>query len=77
MRQDVLAKYGRGIARARAGDVARAAEDFAVYLQWLEENRADATAFIEQYRGWLTELEAGNNPIDEAARETLRAWYRQ
>jgi hypothetical protein len=48
-----------------------------VYLQWLEENRADATAFIEQYRGWLTELEAGNNPIDEAARETLRAWYRQ
>jgi hypothetical protein len=66
----------RGIARARAGDVAGAAEDVAVYLQWLEENRADETAFIEQYRAWLTELEAGNTPIDESALETLRAWYR-
>jgi tetratricopeptide (TPR) repeat protein len=66
----------RGIARARAGDVAGAAEDFAVYLQWLEENRAYETAFIEQYRAWLTELQAGNNPLDEAARDTLREWYR-
>jgi hypothetical protein len=48
-----------------------------VYLQWLEENREGETTLIEQYRAWLTELEAGNNPIDEAALDTLRAWYRQ
>ena len=33
----------RGVARARVGDLAGAAADFATYVQWLEQNRTDET----------------------------------
>jgi hypothetical protein len=61
----------RGLARALTGDYAGAIEDFTQYAESLEgdgglEHERDLRLF------WISELEAGRNPFDEATLDGLR-----
>ncbi|MCE7985067.1 MAG: XRE family transcriptional regulator [Caldilinea sp. CFX5] len=65
----------RAIAYAQLGRYAEAIADFRTYLATL--NQAGSTMNYERYRGplveqWITQLEAGQNPFDEALLARLR-----
>ena len=62
---------GRGVARALTGDFEGAIEDFAFYVDWLM-SIGFYFALGPEREAWIAELEAGRNPIDEEALETLR-----
>jgi tetratricopeptide (TPR) repeat protein len=57
----------RGLARALTGDYPGAVDDFSFYLAALESRGIE-----DQTRAaWIAELEAGQNPFDEAALQAL------
>lgn len=65
----------RGIAYALLGRYDEAIVDFRAYLTALKAH--DSASFFERNRGplveqWITQLEAGQNPFDEALLEKLR-----
>ena len=70
---DVLAysRSSRGVARALTGDFQGAIEDFQFFVTWYE-NDASRRDMVVQREGWIAELEAGQNPFDEATLATLR-----
>jgi len=57
--------YGdiRGIARAQAGDIEGALEDFQSAINYYERFASNCTMIIELRQQWLSDLEAGNNPF--------------
>jgi serine/threonine protein kinase len=61
----------RGLARALTGDYAGAIADFKVFVAWAKQNEKYQKYVVERER-WITELEAGRNPFDEATLEKLR-----
>jgi hypothetical protein len=61
----------RGLARALTGDYAGAAEDLRSYAEWLEKH-GGTKRDIKMREFWISELEAGRNPFDEAALAELR-----
>jgi hypothetical protein len=62
----------RGLARALTGDVAGALEDFRFYVDKAKPRDDRAKERLKRRRGWITELEAGRNPFDEATLARLR-----
>jgi tetratricopeptide (TPR) repeat protein len=61
----------RGIARALAGDLQGAAEDFAVFLRWAEKGYP-VPEVLASRRAWLAALRAGRNPFDAKTLKRLR-----
>jgi tetratricopeptide (TPR) repeat protein len=61
----------RGLARALTGDYAGAAEDFRSYAEWLEKHGGSERE-IGMREFWISELDAGRNPLDEAALAELK-----
>jgi tetratricopeptide (TPR) repeat protein len=61
----------RGLARALTGDYAGAIDDFWFYVEWSRQTglKPDRSSKRE---AWISELEAGRNPFDEATLEDLR-----
>jgi hypothetical protein len=64
-------KDSRGLARALVGDHTGAIDDFQVYVDHLEK-RGGHEYEASQRRAWISELEAGRNPFDEATLMELR-----
>lgn len=62
----------RGLARALSGDVAGAIEDFAYFVEWLNENNPGAQ-HLETRETWIRRLEAGEDPREIFDAETLEA----
>jgi tetratricopeptide (TPR) repeat protein len=71
----------RALARMRAGDLAGALEDLRAYRAWMQTNQEalgeNFQRAHDQAQSWITALEAGRNPIDDAAIVRLREEYRQ
>jgi len=63
--------HSRGLARALTGDYTGAIEDFKFYIKWARLNGQYKKTGAERER-WITELQAGRNPFDEATLEKLR-----
>jgi WD40 repeat protein len=61
----------RGLVRALLGDYPGAIEDFKFFIRWAKEGELSDTD-ISLRETWITELEAGRNPFDEATLESLR-----
>jgi tetratricopeptide (TPR) repeat protein len=61
----------RGLARALAGDMAGAIEDFEFAVKSTEAPDLGA-GFVESRTAWIAKLKAGENPFDEATLEQLR-----
>jgi hypothetical protein len=61
----------RGIARALAGDLKGAAEDFGAFVAWIN-NHPDYAGLLPARQDWLKTLAAGQNPIDPAVIQALR-----
>ncbi len=68
---DGVIRHNRGLARALTGDYQGSIEDFKFFIEWSKQN-----GLYEQHgrkrEAWITELEAGRNPFDEATLEELR-----
>jgi hypothetical protein len=64
-------KDSRGLARALTGDYAGAVEDLQEYADWLEK-RGGSEYELGQRRSWISELESGRNPFDEAVLMEMR-----
>lgn len=71
----------RGVNRALHGDSQGAIDDFRAYVAWAEaqmeniDNDAEAeeyAAAIARRKAWITALEAGEDPFDDATLEALR-----
>jgi CubicO group peptidase (beta-lactamase class C family) len=68
---NAMIKDSRGLARALTGDFAGAIEDFTEYVEWLERNGGNE--YEKNLRiFWISKLESGQNPIDEATLMELR-----
>jgi CubicO group peptidase (beta-lactamase class C family) len=64
-------KDSRGLARALTGDFSGAIEDFTEYVEWLEKN--GGSEYEKNLRlSWISELESGINPFDEAMLMEMR-----
>ena len=64
-------KDSRGLARALTGDFSGAIEDFTEYVEWLEKN--GGSEYEKNLRlSWISSLESGMNPFDEAMLMELR-----
>ena len=61
----------RGLARALTGDLAGAIEDFNAYVLWQKENENNLEV-IDLRKGWMDDLEAGEQPFDAVLLEQLR-----
>lgn len=62
----------RGLARALTGDYEGAIEDFKFYVNWLKDlDRYEAGGNGRE--AWITKLESGQNPFNEATLEALRS----
>jgi serine/threonine protein kinase/tetratricopeptide (TPR) repeat protein len=61
----------RGVARALAGDLSGAADDFAAYVAAPLIQAQGESAMVKQ-RGWVTELRAGRNPFTLELLDQLR-----
>lgn len=61
----------RGLARALTGDYRGAIEDFQFYVDWGEQAERPEE-MLNKRRDWIQQLEAGQNPFDEATLEALR-----
>jgi hypothetical protein len=62
----------RGLARALAGMLQGAAEDFRAFLRWGPDNKRSEEQLAKR-RQWLEALQSGSNPFDDpAALERLR-----
>jgi WD40 repeat protein/energy-coupling factor transporter ATP-binding protein EcfA2 len=66
-----LYQDSRGIARAQAGDLAGAVEDFQAFLTRAGAD-PDYQAHIPKRRQWIEALKQGRNPFDAATLEALR-----
>jgi CubicO group peptidase (beta-lactamase class C family) len=64
-------KDSRGLARALTGDYPGAIEDFREYVDWLEKH-GGIEYEKSQRKFWISELESGRNPFDEAILMKLR-----
>lgn len=62
----------RGLARALAGDIKGASEDFRFALDVYPHER---DRFVETRTAWLRKLEAGQDPFDEEQLQELENWY--
>ena len=60
----------RGLARTLTGDFKGAIEDFNAFVEWLEQNSL-YEVYGPKREFWITELEAGRNPFDEATLQEL------
>jgi tetratricopeptide (TPR) repeat protein len=69
--ENAMIKDSRGLARALAGDYPGAIEDFREYVEWLEKHGGDEYE-KSQRQFWISELESGRNPFDEAILMELR-----
>jgi hypothetical protein len=61
----------RGVARALLGDYPGAMADFKFFIDWSRQNGQYERYGLSRER-WLTQLEAGQNPFDQATLATLR-----
>ncbi len=61
----------RGVARALTGDYEGALEDFAAFVAWSKEN-GQYDDYGAKREAWITTLEQGQNPFDEATLAALR-----
>ncbi|HSR31734.1 MAG TPA: hypothetical protein VLY63_14300, partial [Anaerolineae bacterium] len=61
----------RGLARALTGDSKGAREDFEFYVDWLKQGGQHKPGGNGR-EAWIAELDAGENPFDEATLEDLR-----
>ena len=69
---DGSAHDSRGLARALTGDPTGAAEDFAAYIAWEQQQPAPDTNAITQRQQWIADLKAGRQPFDKATLEQVR-----
>jgi hypothetical protein len=64
----------RGLVRALIGDLPGAIEDFQSYIAWAErEDRVYYADEIVDRNAWITTLQAGRQPFDDAMLRRLRA----
>lgn len=61
----------RGLARALTGDDRGAIEDFQFFVQWSKQN-GQYEQLGRQRETWITQLQAGQNPFDQATLAALR-----
>lgn len=61
----------RGLARALAGDLSGAAEDFRAVVDWSRAHHA-SEPYSRQREGWIAALAAGSSPFDPATLAALR-----
>ena len=62
----------RGLALALTGEYERAIADFKFFVEWCKENENDRfQALCPKREAWISELEAGRNPFDEATLQEL------
>jgi tetratricopeptide (TPR) repeat protein len=61
----------RGLARAQAGDLTGAVQDYELFVKEATETFW-ANAMIQRRREWIAELQAGRNPFDDSTLEYLR-----
>jgi tetratricopeptide (TPR) repeat protein len=61
----------RGLAKALLGDYSGAIEDFRIFVEWTKQN-GTYEVYGQQREAWITELEEGRNPFDEATLSALR-----
>jgi WD40 repeat protein len=62
----------RGLARALTGNKAGAIEDFHAFVDWSKDNgKYDPSG--KQREDWITALNAGKNPFDQATLDSLRS----
>jgi hypothetical protein len=70
---DAGLRDARGVARAQAGDLDGAVEDFRAAIVSFEERGGESQrAKIAERRGWIEALAAGRNPFDEETLAGLR-----
>ena len=62
-------RESRAIARALGGDLAGAADDLAITVQWAEQTERSQTA--ERDKAWLADLRAGSMPFTKAVLDEL------
>jgi WD40 repeat protein len=66
----------RGLARALIGDYTGAAQDFAMFIQWIEQNKLDYNDYIiPQRQHWIMLLKKGVNPFDDQTLKQIEADY--
>lgn len=65
----------RATAKALGGDLDAAADDLRAALRIWDENGAWGSRYVEQRRRWLRQVEAGQNPFDQATLERLRSAF--
>jgi hypothetical protein len=61
----------RGLARALTGNYTGAIEDFKACIEWSKANNM-YERFSQKREEWISALEAGKNPFNEATQEALR-----
>jgi tetratricopeptide (TPR) repeat protein len=64
----------RGLAKALTGDFEGAIEDFKYYVEWAKNDLRPEDERLKRVE-WISALEAGKNPFDQATLEILRKGY--
>ncbi len=63
----------RGVARALAGNLTGAIDDFSAYLVWAHQH-GEPDRELTRRRDWIAALQSGRNPFDQATLEALQSW---